>query len=85
VACLPIFFSGHAIARWEGAVFFGYYVAFTGYLILDAQDHAALGTLSAVMLWFVVPLTVLTLVVSAYQAWRAHGLAGPDRSDPAPT
>ena len=24
IACLPIFFTGHKIARWEGALFLGY-------------------------------------------------------------
>ena len=29
VACLPIFFTGYRIARWEGAIFLAYYVAYT--------------------------------------------------------
>jgi cation:H+ antiporter len=41
IACLPIFFTGHAIARWEAAVFLGYYVAYTSYLVLDAAEHGA--------------------------------------------
>ena len=32
VACLPIFFTGHVIMRWEGAIFLLYYVAYTVYL-----------------------------------------------------
>ena len=31
VACLPIFFSGYCIRRWEGLLFFAYYVAYTLY------------------------------------------------------
>lgn len=81
VACLPIFFSGYSIARWEGGVFFAYYVAFTTYLVLDAQEHQAVDTLGTVMLFFVVPLTVLTLVVTAVQAWREHGLHSPHGTD----
>jgi len=42
VACLPIFMTGREIARWEGGVFLGYYVAYVTYLILSAQEHAAL-------------------------------------------
>ncbi len=64
LACLPMFITGGEIARWEGGVFAGYYVAYVSYLILAAQQHAALGTFSSVMLSFVVPLTVITLVVS---------------------
>jgi cation:H+ antiporter len=33
------------------------------YLILASQQHAALQTFSGVMLGFVIPLTVVTLVV----------------------
>lgn len=64
LACLPMFITGGEIARWEGGVFAGYYVAYVSYLILAAQEHDALGAFSNVMLSFVVPLTVITLVVS---------------------
>ncbi|RRR73871.1 MAG: calcium/sodium antiporter [Candidatus Viridilinea halotolerans] len=69
VACLPIFFSGMTIARWEGALFFGYYIAYTAYLVLAATQHAALPAYSAVMAMFVIPLTVVTLVVTGVQAF----------------
>ena len=62
LACLPVFVTGREIARWEGAVFVGYYVAYVAYLILAAQQHAALPVFSNVMLGFVVPLTVVTLI-----------------------
>jgi cation:H+ antiporter len=64
LACLPMFITGGEIARWEGGVFAGYYVAYVAYLILAAQEHEALGAFSSVMLSFVVPLTVITLVVA---------------------
>ena len=63
-ACLPIFLTGREIARWEGGIFMSYYVAYVVYLILDAQSHAVLELYSATMLSFVVPITVITLVVS---------------------
>ena len=68
IACWPIFVTGHLIARWEGAVFFLYYVAYTVYLILEATGHEWRHTLSNVMLLFVVPLTVVTLTISM---WRS--------------
>lgn len=64
VACLPVFLTGREIARWEGAVFLLYYAACATYLILAAQDHAALGTFSTTMMGFVIPITVITLVVA---------------------
>ncbi|OPF65085.1 calcium/sodium antiporter [Hydrogenophaga sp. H7] len=64
LACVPVFMTGREIARWEGGVFLLYYVAYVAYLILAAQQHAALGAYSAAMMGFVVPLTVITLVVA---------------------
>ncbi len=63
LACLPVFLTGREIARWEGGVFLLYYAAYVAYLILAAQQHAALGVFSATMLSFVIPITVITLVV----------------------
>jgi cation:H+ antiporter len=63
LACLPVFLSGREIARWEGGVFLGYYAAYVAYLILKAQEHDALPAYSTAMLSFVVPLTVVTMVV----------------------
>ena len=62
IACLPVFFTGREIARWEGAVFLGYYAAYVAYLILAAQQHDALPAFSNVMLVFVIPLTLVTLI-----------------------
>jgi len=63
VACLPIFFTGREIARWEGGLFCAYYIAYTLYLVLAALQHAALGAYSSAMLWFILPLTAVTLAV----------------------
>jgi len=72
IACLPIFFTGYTIARWEGFVFLGYYVAYASYLLLAANQHDALPLFSNVMLYFVIPLTALTLVITVYRSWRAQ-------------
>ncbi len=63
-ACLPIMITGREIARWEGGVFLVYYAAYTAWLVLAAQQHESLQAFSGVMLGYVMPLTVITLVVS---------------------
>ncbi|HRQ57500.1 MAG TPA: calcium/sodium antiporter [Azoarcus taiwanensis] len=63
-ACLPIMLTGREIARWEGAVFVCYYAAYTAYLVLAAQHHASLPMFSNIMLGYVMPLTVVTLIIS---------------------
>lgn len=73
VACLPIFVTGREVARWEGAVFVAYYAAYTAYLILRAQEHDALPAYSSLMMGFVGPLTLVTLVVMLLPRPRAGG------------
>jgi cation:H+ antiporter len=52
------------IARWEGWLFLFYYVAYTVYLILDSTQHDALPLFNNVLLYVLIPLTVVTLLVS---------------------
>lgn len=66
-ACLPIFFTGYSISRWEGALFLAYYCAYIIFLILHATEHEAFNYLKNGMLFFVLPLTFITLFVIAYR------------------
>jgi len=67
-ACLPIFFTGHKIARWEGAVFLLYYIFYVVYLIFKTSSHDQLPLFSSTMLMFVLPITILTMVVVYFQS-----------------
>lgn len=67
VACLPVFLTGREIARWEGVLFLAYYAAYTAYLVMAAQQHAALTAFSNTMLSFVIPLTLVTLMVTMFR------------------
>lgn len=70
VACLPVFFAGYRINRWEGALFLGYYIAYTTYLIMQSNGDSFANTFADAMLGYVVPLTAITLLVIATRAWR---------------
>ena len=70
VACLPVFFAGYSINRWEGALFLGYYVAYTAYLIMQSNGEPFANTFADAMFGYVVPLTAITLFVIAARAWR---------------
>jgi len=72
VACLPIFFSGYSIARWEGGLFLGYYVAYTTFLILAAAEHDTLTGFSNTMLYFIMPLTIITVLVVLFREYSAR-------------
>ena len=71
LACLPIFFTGHLIARWEGGLFFAYYIIYTVYLIFGAANSPILSTFNAVMM-FILPLTAITLLVLAVRSLRTN-------------
>jgi cation:H+ antiporter len=70
VACLPVFFTGYSIARWEGWLFLGCYAAYTAYLIMDATGHDALPVFSHAMAVFVLPLIAVTISVIAFRSLR---------------
>jgi cation:H+ antiporter len=71
-ATLPILFTQHLIARWEGALFLLYYAAYTLFLILDAAAHDAEPLFGGFMLAFVLPLTALTLLLLVVREVRAR-------------
>ena len=70
LACLPIFFSDYLIERWEGGLFLAYYFAYTAYLFLNATHHSSLSTFNTVMVWFVIPFTVITLFAFSWEFWK---------------
>jgi cation:H+ antiporter len=57
-------------------LFVFYYVAYITYLVLHATDHAAHTLFGSVMVLFVIPLTVLTLIVVTVRSMRAEASRG---------
>ncbi|GJQ21232.1 MAG: sodium:calcium antiporter [Bacteroidia bacterium] len=74
IACLPVFFHENRIDRWEGGVFFAYYIAYTAYLVMDAVEHDYLPYFSMVMLEFVIPLTALTFIIVLARFLKRRGM-----------
>ena len=70
MACLPIFFTGYIISRWEGGLFVAYYLAYTSFLVLDATGHGALPIFTEAMVFFVLPLTAVSLLMLAWNELR---------------
>jgi cation:H+ antiporter len=70
VACLPVFFTGRKITRGEGLLFLGYYVAYTGFLVLAAQHSDSLALFSRAMVYAVMPLTLLALAIGLWHHRR---------------
>ena len=80
IACLPIFYSGSRIGRWEGLLLLFYYVAYTADLILSSQGNEWLHSFRVVLGGFVIPLTSLLLFTVAYREWRSRAVLTPTSS-----
>jgi len=77
VACVPIFRSGSEITRAEGALFFGYYLAYTSYLVMTSQHSAWLPGYSSLMAWVVLPVTAMGLLWMAMRSWNTSAPGAP--------
>lgn len=70
LACLPIFFTGYLITRWNGALLFAYYIFYTLWLVLSATGHGLTETYADAMLYFLLPLTFATLLMLGIREWK---------------
>jgi cation:H+ antiporter len=70
VLCVPIFFTGAVISRWEGFLFFGYYVAYMAYLVLAATGSGFARPFGEVILGIFVPATVILVLIGVFRALR---------------
>lgn len=70
IACLPISLTGYRIARWEGAFLLMIYLAFIAYVVLEALQHDAMPAYLTITKAFVIPVTVVTLLLLSVQAFR---------------
>ncbi len=63
IGCLPIFLTGRTIHRWEGAILLGYQVIYTAWLLFAAYGHPGLATLKYAVIVFIIPMTLILLLV----------------------
>ena len=70
IACLPIVANGYALLRWEGVLFLAFYAAYLTWLVLDAADHAIKDEYAVGVVGFMLPLSIVTLVVIAVRSRR---------------
>ena len=84
LACLPVFFTGHLIARWEGALFLAYYCAYNAWIVIAATYPSFTRTFATVMLGVVVPLTVITLLTGVVRHIRSEREPGDSDSSTSP-
>jgi cation:H+ antiporter len=73
LACLPIFISGMRINRWEGLLFMAYYIVYTLHVVTTDGGAGGVPGLQSAMLYYVIPLTAITLVVVMFRGGTRVG------------
>jgi len=67
---LPLFFTGKTMARWEGALFVGLYIAYSCYLVFAATNSPLLSSFASVMLYAAIPAVCLVVAVTTLREQR---------------
>lgn len=70
VVCLLIFLTKREVSRWEGALFLSYYIAYTVYLYLDSIHSTHLILFNQMMIYFIIPVTILMISISIFNQKR---------------
>lgn len=76
MACLPIFLTNYAVERWEGVLFFGYYLIYAAYLFLSSTDHSIADPFGAFVMVLALPITGIILLASLIRYIRRRRHVG---------
>lgn len=68
--CIPIFYTGFRIERWEGGIFLFFYLSYLFYLYLSNTEHSWLGGFTSLMIYFVLPVIGLILLIVTFLEWK---------------
>lgn len=72
IACVPIFYTQNKVSRLEGLILFGYYLLFLAYVVLHATSHPKLPLLQHSLLYFCLPITVITSGFFVYREYHSR-------------
>ena len=78
--CLPIFWTGRVISRWEGALLLFFQVIYTTWLVLREQSSPVLSTLQNVTLYGILPAAFLLLLIDFIRHLRGSQPATEDEA-----
>ncbi|NNE09002.1 MAG: sodium:calcium antiporter, partial [Gemmatimonadetes bacterium] len=72
LVCIPVFWTRGVITRMEGGLFVLYYGLYTTYIVLSATHHPTLPGYRRILLFVVMPLTLIALVIGIVGSVRAR-------------
>lgn len=72
IVCLPVFFSGHRISRYEGALFLLYYLVYFLLLYSRSISDSYLNQYQTELAVFAIAVIAVTIIVIAYRTTRYY-------------
>jgi cation:H+ antiporter len=72
IVCLPVFYTGYLIRRWEGSVFLAAYIGYTTWLVFDATKQPASTALGEALGWVFAPVVMATFAVTGMRAFTTR-------------
>ena len=70
--CLPLFFTGQEISRWEGALLFFFYILYVVYLIMQSTNYSGITYFNTTVLYFIFPLSLIIIFATLRNALKKH-------------
>lgn len=70
VLCIPIFYTGFRIERWEGGILLFFYLSYLFFLYLSNTGHSWLEDFTNLMIYFVLPIIGLILFIVTLLEWK---------------
>ena len=80
VLCWPIFYTGRMISRLEGMALFGFYVCYMLFRFLQESSNPVTQVFGLVILFAIIPATILFLSHRIYKEWRISQLETENKS-----
>lgn len=74
IACIPIFIAGFNLTRMDGSIFLIYYTTYLTYLVLDALGSPIVEAMQTIMMFAVIPATILYMIWRIFQYRKSISL-----------
>ena len=68
--CIPIFYTGYRIARWEGGILLFFYGSYLYYLYLSNIEHPFLEHFTYWMSRWIIPGLIIVIIIVAVFEWK---------------
>ena len=68
----PIMYTGYRVSRLEGGLFLFFFAGYTTFRLLQEKQVAAASTFQDIVVWGVVPITVLVVMIQCWRFYRSQ-------------